>query len=271
VAPYEVANRAIVALRSIPASGAETLLPIAAAHRARSAEAWDWYLSMTRGAAYAACVFLIAPAAIAAPFLYAWTGEMGYVGRWVFVALSVGSIASVLSLPAVALAQAEGQPYFQTRAALTSIIVNVPLSLLLVTRWDLVGAAIGTSIAMLCSAWQLLHAVHRHFDRPLRPTLAVLARFWPAVLVCLLWGAITYLAFERWFAGVDWATRFSREMRLGPGIAALVAYVACVASIAAVEFYRGAFSGTRRARLAGAKKWFASGALRWRQGHPPSE
>jgi O-antigen/teichoic acid export membrane protein len=51
VAPYEVANRSVVALRSIPASGLETFLPGAAIHEKESG-AWNQYLKMTKLASY---------------------------------------------------------------------------------------------------------------------------------------------------------------------------------------------------------------------------
>ena len=250
VAPYEVANRAVAALRSIPASGADTFLPAAITRRASKQDAWDWYLASTRIAAYGACVFILAPLAIAPLFLYAWTGEMGYVGRWVFVALSIGTMASVLSFPAAILAQAEGRPDLQGRAAAVAILLNIPLSLLLVIKWGLVGAAIGTGAAMLVSAAQLIGAVHRHFDRPLKTTLRVLAGFWPLLLVGLCWGALTYFLFSAWFGALDPAVRFSRVTRAHPGVVAIVIYAMCLISFAVVELRRGAFSAGERAVLA---------------------
>lgn len=249
VAPYEVANRGVVALRSIPASGAETFLPTAMTRRASEDDAWDWYVSSTRIAAYGAGVFMLAPLAVAPMFLYAWTGEMGYVGRWAFVALTVGAMASILSYPAVTLAQAAGRPGFQARAAAIAIMVNVPLSLLLVTKWGLVGAAVGTGAAMSISAAQLLDAVHKYFGRPLKVTFLMLARFWPLLLVCACWGALTFLMFNIWFATLDPGIRYSRVTRAYPGLIAVGIYAMCLLSMFLVEWFRGAFTSEERAFL----------------------
>jgi O-antigen/teichoic acid export membrane protein len=242
VAPYEVANRAAAALRSIPASGAETFLPIAMNHQHSRDDAWEWYLASTRIAAYGVCVFLLAPLAVAPLMLYVWTGEMGYVGRWVFVALCVGACASVLSLPAATLAQVDGRPNLQGRAAALAILFNMPLSLLLVLQWGLVGAAAGTAIAMVIGAAQLVHAVHRHFQRPFEATRLVLASFWPPLLVCLCWGVVVYLCFGAWFATLDPLVRFSRVTRAYPGVIALLLYAGCAGSMLAVEIRRGALT-----------------------------
>jgi O-antigen/teichoic acid export membrane protein len=240
VAPYEVANRAIVALRSIPASGAETLLPVAMANQADRQQTWMLYLASTRMAAYGVLLFMLAPLVVAPVFLYAWTGEMGYLGRWVFVALSLGAMASVISLPAATLAQAEGRPGLQGTAALAAITINVPLSLLLVSRWGSAGAALGTAVAMTTSALLLIHSLHRHFGRPLKATVQLLLAFWPPVVICLCWMLVSFGVFGAWFETLAPASRYSRFTRVGPGLIAILVYALTVTSMIAVEFWRGA-------------------------------
>ena len=260
VAPYEVANRAAAALRSIPVSGAETLLPSAVIQQARNEDPWGWYTASTRIAAYGVLLFMIAPLAVSPVFLYAWTGEMGYLGRGVFVPLIIGATASVLSLPAAMLMQAAGRPGIQARAALIAIAINVPLSLALLAKWELVGAATGTGVAMVAGASFVVVATHRHFDRPLRSTAALLARFWPLLLACACWGGLSWLVFREWFATLDAALRFSRATRVYPGLAAIAVYLLCVTSMVAIEVRRGALSSAERAFLSRLKtsRWFAA-------------
>jgi O-antigen/teichoic acid export membrane protein len=250
VAPYEVANRAVVALRSVPASGAETFLPTAMTHAANRDEAWRWYVSSTRIAAYGVCLFLLVPLVAAPMFLYAWTGQMGYVGRWAFVALAFGAMASVLAFPAATLMQAAGRPGVPGKASAYAILLNVPLSLIFVLKWGVTGAAIGTAVAMVVSASLLLHAAHRHFGRPLAATCRMLLEFWPLLLVCAGWGATTYFAYNAWFETLDPATRFSRATRVWPGIYSIAIYAACVVSLFMLQLYRGAFTTEERAFLA---------------------
>lgn len=259
VAPYEVANRAVAALRSVPASGAETLLPSAMAAQASKQETRDLYLASTRLAGYGVILFMLAPLAVAPVFLYAWTGEMGYLGRWMFVALTLGAMTGVLALPAATLAQAESRPGLQGRAALAAIAINVPLSLLLVLQWGSIGAAVGTGVAMLVSASLLVHSVHRHFGWRVRETLHMLSGFWPPVLVCLCWMVISYGVFGAWFETLDPVSRFSRFTRAGPAFVAALIYTLVVASAIAVEFRRGALSHGEQAFLSGVVKgrWLA--------------
>lgn len=259
VAPYEVANRAVVAMRSVPASGAETFLPAAMTRGAKQDDAWEWYIASTRIAIYGVIVFLLAPLAIAPVFLYAWTGEMGYVGRWAFCALAIGAMASVLSLPAATLMQAAGRPGVPGKAAILAVLLNVPLSLLLVMQWGLVGAAIGTATAMVVSAARLVHETHRYFGRPLAATYRVLMEFWPLLLVCAGLGVLNYLLYSAWFETLEPATRFSRGTRVWPGILAIAAYALCLLGMFLVQLHRGAFTARERAFLSRSIvfRWFA--------------
>lgn len=247
VAPYDVANRAVAALRSVPASGVQSLLPAAVVASNTAEETWRWYMNSTRMAAYFAIVFMIAPLAISPVFLYAWAGEMGYLGRWVFFALMAGSIANVLVLPALTLVQAGGVPQIQLRAALLSILFNVSLSLALVIHWRAEGAALGTGIAMLVSSAQLLYAIHAHAGQPLGATIRLLAGFWPLALTCLAWGALTYAAFHFWFATLEMGVRYSRVTRVTPGLLALAVYAACLLNLVLVELARGKLLPAERA------------------------
>lgn len=146
---YEVANRSVLALRSIPASGIETFLPTASIEAAEGGSAGERLHRMAVLSAYGILVFFAVPLAIAPVFLYAWVGEMGYISRWTFVALGLGASANLFALPLATLAQASGRPGLQARAAFVSMLVNVPLSLALVRVWGVEGAALGTAVAMV--------------------------------------------------------------------------------------------------------------------------
>jgi len=239
VAPYEVANRSVTALRSIPSSGLDSFLPSAAIGQHSPEETWQRYVAVTRLAATAVSVFMVAPLAIAPVFLYAWTGQMGFLSRGVFVALSCGFAANVLALPAAALVQAAARADLQARAAMLTLLVNIPLSLLLLWQWGMVGAAAGTSVAMTAGAALLLADAHRAYGRPLRPTLALVASYWPALVVCALFGLVAYLPFERWFVAIPEAARDGWRTRLAAAAAAGVAYLSCIGAMLLVQWRFG--------------------------------
>ncbi len=240
VAPYEVANRSVLALRSIPSSGLDSFLSTAAISRISGADVWQRYQTVTRLAAIAVIVFMIAPLAIAPIFLYAWTGEMGYTSRWVFLGLLLGTAGNVLALPAAAMAQAAGRADLQARAAIAAILINIPLSIVLVMEWGMAGAAAGTAVAMLGGAGLLLVHVHRAYDQPLSGTLKDLWSFWPLLVVCLAFAAIVYLPFEHWLSSLDVVSRYSWKTRISLALLTGAAYTACLASMALVQFHRGA-------------------------------
>jgi O-antigen/teichoic acid export membrane protein len=258
VAAYEVANRSILALRSIPSSGLESFLPSAAIGQSEPGEVWDRYLAVTRLAATAVTVFMLAPLAIAPLFLYAWTGEVGYDARGVFAALFVGFAANVLALPAAAMVQAAGRADLQARAAIATMLVNVPLSVLLLWQWGMPGAALGTALAMTTGACLLLASMHRAYGRSLATTLSMLAGYWPAALACVLVAVAADYAFEQWFAAVPPGMRNGWSARLPLAGVAIAAYFACAALMLALQLRRG--QQTRR-QLLDAARWLRGLAL----------
>jgi len=247
VAPYEVGNRSVAALRSIPASGIDSFLATAAIGQTAKADLWQQYQRITQLAAIAVLVFMIAPLAIAPLFLYAWTGEMGYTGRWVFLSLILGAAFSVLALPAAAMAQAAGRAELQARAAVVTLLINVPLSFFLILKLQLVGVAAGTAIAMMTGAALLIADVHKAYAQPLMSTLKPLWHFvWPPACVCAAFALLAWFPFELWLASLDPATRFSREMRVIPGLLAGFTYVGCLISMLALQIHRGALTAEQQ-------------------------
>ena len=242
VAPYEVANRGVQALRSIPSSGVDSFLPAAAISHAEGMEAtWQSYQKMLRLAAYAVIVFMIAPLTVAPLFLYAWTGEMGYLGRWAFVALMLGAASNVLAVPAIAMVQVAGRAGIQARAAFVSILINVPLSLVLVLKWGLLGGALASALAMVTNSILMIVDMHSYFRKPVLQTLKLLSNFWPLLLVCFGCAVAAYVPFEWWFATQDPTNRFSRGLRLYPALSAGLMYGFCIALLLAVQLLGRSF------------------------------
>lgn len=242
VAPYEVANRSALALRSTLASGIEAFLPSATINAEEPSRVWGMYQKMTGLTVYGVVLFLIAPLTIAPMFLYAWTGEMGIYAKWIFVALTLGVVANIAVLPAAIMVQAGGHPEIQTRSAIFSVILNVPLSLLFIQMWGSVGAAIGTAIALVGGAWLLFYSTHRYYGKNMATTLN---GFWykvrPALIVCLVWLLFSFVLFKIWFVTLDPHIRYSIHSRIYPGIVSLLLYVGCIMTIILVQAYKGLF------------------------------
>ena len=246
VAPYEVGNRSVLALRSIPASGVDSFLATASIGQTDRSDLWQRYQNVTELAAIAVLIFMIAPLAVAPAFLYAWTGEMGHTGRWVFLSLILGAAFSVLALPAAAMAQAAGRADLQARSAVATLFINIPLSYFLLLKWQLVGVAAGSAIAMTAGAMLLLADTHKAYGQPLFGTLKRLGNLWPLLSVCFGFALLVWLPFDSWLASLDPGTRFSRELRLIPGLLAGVAYVGCLLSMLLLQIHRGALTAEQQ-------------------------
>jgi O-antigen/teichoic acid export membrane protein len=229
---YEVSNRSVLALRSIPASGMETFLPVAIQRTANSGDRASAARVMARLAVYASLVFFAAPLAVGPVFLYAWVGEMGYVSRHVFLFLVIGAMANLLALPLATVAQAAGRPEVQARAAMASILLNVPLSLILVRVSGLEGAALGSSLAMVLGmavlVWQARRALGRDVVSAVTETVV---RHAPLALACGVWGIVVHIGFTRWFEATKVAMHYTRGQRAGAAMVTLALYAACLVSL----------------------------------------
>lgn len=233
---YEVANRSVLALRSIPASSTETMLPIAARQAASGEASIEHARRLGLLALYGVLLFCLVPLAVAPVFLYAWVGEMGYVSRHVFAWLAIGAAANLLALPVATLAQAAGHTRVQARAAIASIVTNVPLSLSLVHVWGQEGAAFGSSLAMLLGTGILLREARQVLGTDVTSAVRrAVVRHVPLVAVCLASGIVIHLAFAHWLLGLDVRIRYGVGMRAMGGLAAVALYGACVAMMLAVK------------------------------------
>jgi O-antigen/teichoic acid export membrane protein len=233
---YEVGNRSVLALRSVPSSGMDTFLPVATQGGESGRLADDAPRRMALLSLYSILVFFAAPLAVAPVFLYAWVGEMGYVSRHVFAFLVIGAAANLIGLPVATMAQAIGRPEVQARAALASILVNVPLSLMFVRIWGANGAALGTSMAMVLGTvvlWREARAILG--DGVVSQSASAVRRHWPLAVVCLGWGLVVHLVFDRWFLGTPAIHRYALTSRAAAAAVALAAYASCVLSLLAVK------------------------------------
>lgn len=232
VALYEVGNRSVLALRSIPASGIDSFLATASIGQTDRDALWKEYVRITKLAFVAVVVFILAPLAVAPFLLYAWTGDVGYEARWIFACLAVGASFSILALPAAAMAQGAGRPDLQARAALVSLVVNIPASYLLAMSMGVTGAALGTSLAMCLSAILLLGETHKYYGRRLRNALIASIRSLLVVANLLGLTAIFWASFDAWLPLPHASTALAANRAIAATVA-IVGFAACIALLAA--------------------------------------
>ena len=231
VAHYEVANRASMGLRSLCSSGLNTYLPRATNDTAKGGDIWPLYQEMNKGTMWLVIFFLLAPFAVSPMFLFAWVGQIGYHGRYVFMFLVAGIAVNILVVPVSIFIQAMGRTSLEAKVSVCSIIMTVMFSLILIRLWGKEGAAAGTGLAMVLAGMMYIYFFHKVHQRNILDTLRDLFHYsWPLLVICLIWLAIGQ-AIEPLVIGSRWY--------MGP--ASIVLYVTLVLTLFAFCIYTGRF------------------------------
>jgi O-antigen/teichoic acid export membrane protein len=187
VSHYECASRAVQALRSIPGFGLGSFLPTATEKYSSKQDFWPVYLDLTRVAMLSTIFLLLLPMAISPLFLFAWVGQIGYHGRWVFMLLAAGVSISVITMPVNLFIQAMGRTVVMAKLAIVSIVINVVLSFLLVQVWGKEGAAAGTALAVSITGGMYLFDFHASNKKKIIETISMIIRImWPALAICVV-------------------------------------------------------------------------------------
>jgi len=204
VTHYECASRAGQALRSIPAFGLSSLLPTATEQYSNKEDFWPTYIDATRIASLASIFLLFLPMAISPLFLFAWVGQIGYHGRWIFMLLATGIGISIIAMPVNLFIQAMGRTAVMAKLAVISIIINIILSLILIQVWGKEGAAAGTAIAISITGVMYLQDFHGANQQRMSETVSNLIHMmWPALSVCGIFFGLEQLI-EPWVIASRW-------------------------------------------------------------------
>lgn len=207
VAHYEIASRACMGLRSLCSSGLNTYLPRATNDTAKSVDIWPLYQEMTKGAVWLIIFFILAPLAVSPLFLFAWVGQIGYHGRYVFMFLAAGIAVNILIVPVSIFIQAMGRTSLEAGVSVCSIFMNVLFSLILIRFWGKEGAAAGTGLALILAGMMYIYFFHKVHRRSMADTLRYLFHYsWPLLFFCLIWLALgraiePLVIGSRWYMG----------------------------------------------------------------------
>ncbi len=207
VAHYEIASRAVMGLRSLCSSGLNTYLPRATNNSAKGTDIWPLYQEMMKGAMWLIIFFILAPLTVSPLFLFAWVGQIGYHGRYVFMFLVAGVTVNILVVPVSIFIQAMGRTSLEAVVSVCSIFMNVLFSLVLIRFWGKNGAAAGTGLAMILAGMAYLYLFHKVHRRSMADTIKHLLYYsWPLLFICLVWftlgRAIEPLVISsRWYMG----------------------------------------------------------------------
>lgn len=233
VAHYEIANRACMGLRSLCSSGINTFLPRATSYTTNCTDIWPLYREMTKGAMWLIIFFILAPLMVSPLFLFAWVGQIGYHGRFVFMLLTAGIVINILVMPVFIFVQAMGRTSIEAVTAVCSVTMNILFSLVLIGIWGKEGAAAGTGLAMTLAGLGYMYYFHRIHHRSMAGTIKFLFfQFWPFLFICLIW-----LGFERVIGPLVINSRWY----MGP--VSVLLYISLILTLFVFALYTGRFGG----------------------------
>jgi O-antigen/teichoic acid export membrane protein len=225
-APYEAVARLLV----LPAALVGALFPrISAAAAASGAAATGslpaLYLSTTRLLATVMLGVATAGLVLAPDLLALWLGaEFATHATVAMRLLLVGVLANAVSHVPFAFVQALGRPDLTARFHLAELVVHVPLTLVLVQRWSIAGAAAAWTVRALLDALLVSVAAHRLLGVRGR---AVFQDRWPRLIVALagLAAALVGLQAATGADGVGAAVRLGGVALVG-AVFAVIAWMA---------------------------------------------
>jgi O-antigen/teichoic acid export membrane protein len=203
VARYEVGARPAQALRNLPGGAMRMFLPAVAKRELQDAR--GLYLRMTTATCYGVLVFLLMPLTIAQFFLFAWAGEIGYHGRWVFLWIGSALCVDLMIAPVSSFIQALGRTDLEAAMVFRGLVVHLALAALLIGRFGKNGAAAACAAGMVFAHVYYVRRFHRLMEWRLVETLQALEReFRPGLLVCAIAFAMAALVrpwviVSRWY------------------------------------------------------------------------
>jgi O-antigen/teichoic acid export membrane protein len=182
---YEVANRAVIAVRACGFLSASAMVPTATAaivERGRRVIGRFYSHYTLRSASISIPIFV--GTCISAPYLLVvWLGEAPPDSVVILLLLCGAQIGSVLSVIAQTLANSDGRPEIPAKAAVFAAALNVALTLALAPLFGLWGVLLGTLVALTIGSLMLLRSFHRQYGfRASTFTRAV----WPPARLTLL-------------------------------------------------------------------------------------
>jgi O-antigen/teichoic acid export membrane protein len=225
---YEIANRAVIAVRTVSSMSLSALLPAATIALAREGThvVRSFYRHYALRAMSVALPLLIVASVTAPALLVAWLGEVPTDATAIFIALTLANVTNIGTGVASSIWMGEGNAGILALFATGSALANIALTVALTPAfgmWGVIGATIatitGTSVVAL---WQFhrthpvpIHATVRALGAPVLLSLAAASPILLWLLVrgvpseARIGGAVTAAGFVAVFVAIYWpaATR----------------------------------------------------------------
>jgi len=174
VAFYEIGSKPPATARSFAVLILSALTPATSEIEVREGRErlYQVFCKVSRFVSVLAFPLFIGAVVISGPLVEAWVGGGYGLSVTAMRVLSVGYLFYSFAGPVTPLVQGMGRPQVQRNAETLSLMLNIVLSVILISRFGFNGAAAGTAIAIAISATYYLSAFHRLMGRPLLPFVA---------------------------------------------------------------------------------------------------
>jgi O-antigen/teichoic acid export membrane protein len=163
VTTYDLGNRLTNVAKTVPEMFLHALLPAASEMITKGAldDAYNLYSRASKYVALVALLLVVGVGALAGPIMHLWIGPGYAMSAQVVMILAVGALFRALSGPVSPVVQGLGKPEVQRNAELLNLVLNVTLSTVLIVHLGVLGAAIGTTCALVFSSSYYLLIFHR--------------------------------------------------------------------------------------------------------------
>lgn len=228
VAGFEPGSKLITLLRTPVTVVMAAVFPAVVGFVARSAadRVYRAYLLMTRCLAAIAAVSTSVLLATADPLVRLWLGRPVPLAVDTIILLAVGHGVNICAGAVAVITMTDGRPALLARYAVLGTVVNLLLTVPLLTVFGPPGVPMATALSLVFSTAYLFVRFHRDLGRPVRPLVRALGppTLAVAAAVTLTWLASPYLP--------DGPGRVDAAAAIGArgGLAALVALAVLAAS-----------------------------------------
>lgn len=242
---YDVSTRLAQALRTLPAVGMESFLPVASTLKFIPDTLGIEYDNSHRWLVYASIIFLLLPIAVAQPLLYTWAGEMGVFSHLAFNLIMTGTLINVLSIPSIIVLQIFDLNYL-TKTALFMLPISIISSFISVQVWGIAGIATSTALSLAIPAILIMCKAHKLLNRQLTSTIFKLfIETWPILITLIALSIISNLGFKYWSSELMLASElYAIPYRLSVGLIIAMICLIIIGLFIALQTTRGFISAT---------------------------
>lgn len=164
VAVYEVATTIAFTMRMLPFAIVSAILPAASEIEANGDKKslGELYNRSSKYISLISVPLLFFVLFMAHGIIRVWLGEGFELSAVTLQILMLGYFANIMTFPGSQIATGLGKPGYVMKSSIIAAVLNLILSVVLIIKIGYLGAAIGTSIAMMMAAGYFIFTLHRH-------------------------------------------------------------------------------------------------------------